>query len=131
MFIGTPCIYECLVLLYRFNDFKKERNKVEVAGTGKLWIYRKPTVYISYIRLILCGLLCFCLGNKCTAWLLFVDIHPRSMKYKGEGIDPARPTILFYMLCRRYFIWIRNICLMYKCRKHVFKIGCEYKCNFL
>ena len=28
----------------------------------------------------------------------------------------ARPTIWLYMLCRRYFIWIRNIWLMYNYR---------------
>ena len=35
------------------------------------------------------------------------------MKYKGDTTDAARPTIWLYMLCRRYFIWIRNICLIY------------------
>ena len=35
------------------------------------------------------------------------------MKYKGDTTDAARPTIWLCMLCRRYFICIRNICLMY------------------
>ena len=46
----------------------------------------------------------------------------QTKKYKGEVIDQGCPTIWLYMLCRRYFIWIRNICLMYKNRVHVFRI---------
>ena len=45
----------------------------------------------------------------------------RSMEYNGERIDPARPTIWYNMLSRRYFIslltaWCTN-------RVHVFRIG--------
>ena len=43
------------------------------------------------------------------------------MIYKGDGIDSARPTISLFMLCRRYSIIIRNICLMYNYRVHVFR----------
>ena len=34
----------------------------------------------------------------------------RSIKQKGDITDAARPTIWLYMLCRRYFIRIRNMC---------------------
>ena len=40
-----------------------------------------------------------------------------SLKYiQGNITDAARPTIWLYMLCRRYSIWIRSICLMYNYR---------------
>ena len=38
------------------------------------------------------------------------------MELKGDTTDPARPTIWLNMLCRRYSIFIRNICLMYNYR---------------
>ena len=39
---------------------------------------------------------------------------PGSKGKKGDITDAVRPTIWLYMLCRRYSIWIRSICLMYK-----------------
>ena len=37
-----------------------------------------------------------------------------STEYEIDTTNAARTTIwLIYMLCRRYSIWIRNICLMY------------------
>ena len=53
--------------------------------------------------------------HKLIFLVTFKNIHAknalwtRSMEYKGEGIDPACPTIWLYMLCRRYSICIRNI----------------------
>ena len=53
------------------------------------------------------------LSDNCTG------IFTCTKEYEIEGRytnDAARPTIWFYMICRRYSIWIRNICLMYKYR---------------
>ena len=64
-----------------------------------------------------------------------IDLHKsrsRSMEKKGDTNDAACPTIWLYMLCRRYSIWIRNICLMYKYRVYnnlfwIFLIQMEYR----
>jgi len=58
--------------------------------------------------------------NSC---FLSFGYQSRGITYNGEEIDPAHPIIWLYMLCRRFLIWIRNICLMYKYRVHVFRIG--------
>ena len=33
------------------------------------------------------------------------ESYSRSLKCKGEGINPARPTIWLHMLCRQYTVW--------------------------
>ena len=47
---------------------------------------------------------------------------PRSMEKKGDTTDAAHPTIWLCNLCRQYFIWIRNICLMYNNQFWIFLI---------
>ena len=60
-----------------------------------------------------------------SSWLRKTDLSnalslvrdlPRRMKKKGDTADAARPTLWLYMLCRRYSICIRNICLLYNYR---------------
>ena len=57
-----------------------------------------PTEYLvrsSSTEICVCKLIKAYLVFSCAVW------RSRSMEYKGDGIDPARPTIWLYMLCRR------------------------------
>ena len=49
-------------------------------------------------------------------WFCLNSILYRENQGVWNRRDAVRPTIWLYMLCRRYFIWIRNICLMYNYR---------------
>ena len=46
-----------------------------------------------------------------------IHMEPRSMEYNGEEINPARPTKWLNIHCRRYFIWIKNVCLSPKFKR--------------
>ena len=57
----------------------------------------------------------------------------RSMKYKGDGIDPALPTIWLYMICRRGYFMSKRVfkVLFFNLLKVVFTEPYLKKNNFL
>ena len=48
------------------------------------------------------------------------------MEYNRKGIDPARPTIYIYMVCRRYLIHIFNQITV---TRVLLKVGHFYLCT--